>query len=124
VYVFESADSGAHWTQTAQLFASDYLSVLSDFYGSTYGGVVEVYDHTIAVGDEEDNFIVANEKKVLKKSGSVYMYERVEGAWTEQAHLVSPYQQEYEYFGTSVALDSSDGNLVVVGTQTNRKYCP
>lgn len=70
MYIFESLENGGHWTQTARLFASDYDTIISDFYGSTYGGVVEVYANTIVVSDEEDNFISPSEKKIYKNSGT------------------------------------------------------
>lgn len=58
-----------------------------------------------AAGDEDPNGAGA---------GSAYVFEVVEGSWTQQAKLTAEDGDSEDYFGTAVAL-SSDGTIALIG---------
>ena len=102
VYVFtKSTDSvWADATETVKLTASDGL-------GGDYFGVSVALDaDTMAVGAPQDD-----------DSGSVYVFTRQEGVWSEVAKLTASDGAADNEFGISVAVDGDavDGDTVVVG---------
>jgi FG-GAP repeat len=94
-YIFERV--GDTWTQIAKLTASD--GAMSDLFGYS----VSLGADTCVVGavGDEDNV------------GSAYVFEKVEGTWTETAKLTAPDGAQSDRFGTSVSID---GDTAVVGT--------
>lgn len=97
-YVFTR--SNGIWTQSAELTASDAAE--NDFFGSS----VSISGNTIvvgAVGDEDNG----------DDSGSVYVFTRNNGVWSEQTKLTASDAAEDDQFGSSVSLSE---NTLVVGT--------
>jgi hypothetical protein len=94
-YVFERIDGS--WTQTAKLLASDGLA------DDQFGFSVCVTDGAVVIGapyrdaPEFDN-------------GGAYVFERIDGVWTQVAILTSWIWEE-DHFGWNVAGD--DGRLAV-----------
>ena len=102
VYVFTKATDSvwADATETVKLTASDGL-------GGDYFGVSVALDaDTIAVGAPQDD-----------DSGSVYVFTRQAGVWSEVAKLTASDGAADHEFGISVAVDGDavDGDTVVVG---------
>lgn len=97
VYVFESL--GSVWTEVQKLTAAD------GHVGDNFGRSLCIDGDTLVVGAQStDNG--AN-------SGSAYVFERVDGAWTPISKLVPPDVREQDEFGTSVAVS---GNTLIVGS--------
>ncbi|MCG3125393.1 MAG: hypothetical protein CHACPFDD_00212 [Phycisphaerae bacterium] len=84
--------TGAFWVQQSQLFASD--SAKDDGFGSS----VAISGDTVVVGSPGDDTPAG------ANTGSAYVFVRVGGAWTEQAHLFASDGAPNDLFGTSVAL--------------------
>ena len=102
VYVFTKATDSvwADATETVKLTASDGL-------GGDYFGVSVALDaDTMAVGAPQDD-----------GSGSVYVFTRQAGVWSEVAKLTASDGAADHEFGISVAVDGDalDGDTVVVG---------
>lgn len=95
-YVFEVVDGV--WKQAAKLTASD--AQRSDGFGSA----VALFGETALIGapdDDNDGY----------SRGSVYVFERINGAWVETAKLTADDGANWDQFGTAVAL-STDTALV------------
>lgn len=56
-----------------------------------------------------------------KDCGAVYLFERVDGVWSEGQKLNSPQVGSFQYFGADLAL-SGDGTLAFVGSRS--QGCP
>lgn len=70
--------------------------------GSRLGWSVAVKGTLIAAGAREDKG-----KRDLEESGSVYLYELVEGNWREVAHLTANDAASMDHFGESLAFGDS-----------------
>ncbi len=104
VYVFgRSADS---WSQQAYLKAPQYSGVVNGKFGTS----VALNDdgHTLAVGEPIAPFPAAI------RTGKTHVYTRDAGSWSYQSYLGASFSNEYDGFGSSVAL-SGDGNTLAVG---------
>jgi hypothetical protein len=102
-YVFTK--SGGVWSQTALLSASD-------------GAVNDVFGSAVALSADGNTAVVsATNKPVsgLAAAGTVYVFTRSAGVWTQTAELISNVPQADENFGSSVAL-SDDGTELAVGS--------
>lgn len=88
------------WTEQATLMAADAASY------DTFGHSVAIDGDTIAVGAFKDSI----GESLLQ--GSVYIFVRNGGTWTQQAKVVSHGGEENDVFGYSVALN---GDTLVVG---------
>ena len=91
--------AGTVWTQQAKLKASDAAG------DDRFGVSVAIAGDTIVVGADWDDENATN-------SGSVYVFTRMEGEWTEQAKLTASEGGDVEdQFGISVGIAS--GTIVV-----------
>lgn len=96
-YVFER--SGAAWVQTAKLVAPDAVA------GSFFGYGVTADGGRVGVGafaDDDDG----------PWSGSVYLFEQQQGAWSVVAKLTASNGAPYTHFGETLDLD---GDVLAVG---------
>ena len=98
-YVYEKVNGV--WTET-KLTASDAAAY--DYFGNS----VSVHDDLVAVG------AVLNDDGGFN-SGSAYVYEKVNGVWTE-TKLTASDAAAYDYFGNSVSVHD---DLVAVGAVLN-----
>ena len=89
----------SHWTQQANLTASDGAS--RDLFGIS----VAVYCDTSVIGAYVDYDIGVF-------SGSAYVFTRSGGTWTQQAKLTASDGASSDQFGISVAVD---GDTAVIG---------
>jgi len=96
VYAFD----GAHWSQTATLFASDGLT------GDRFGASVSVSAQTIVVGAP------GRDSNEATDSGAVYAFDFDGVAWREVEVLLAPLGWWNDALGTSVAVD---GATIVAG---------
>ncbi|MBN2342246.1 MAG: integrin [Deltaproteobacteria bacterium] len=109
VYVFQRADSG--WTQAAYLKAAN-----TDPY-DLFGCDVAVDGHLLAVGAygesssafEIDGAAFDNESE---SSGAVYLFERLNDGWRQQAYIKAFNNDLEDYFGISLDLS---GSILAVG---------
>ena len=113
VYVFSR--TGTTWTQEAYVKASNTGSV--DNFGisialSADGDILAVgadWEASAATGingDEIDNYATA--------AGAVYVFSRTGATWAQQAYVKASNTDEFDFFGSSVAL-SADGSTLAVG---------
>lgn len=99
VYVFTREADGT-WSQQAKLLASD--GAYRDYFGTS----VALYGDTALIGTPEDDDKGSG-------SGSVYVFTReADGAWSQQAKLLSSDGEAFDRFGYSVALS---GDTALIG---------
>lgn len=101
-YVF--VRSGDAWTQEAKLQAADGEE------GDYYGVSVSLDNDTALVGASLDDSSGGS------LAGSVHVYIRSGGIWTQQAHLTPPAGSTGHFFGGSISLD---GDTAVIGAIMN-----
>lgn len=101
-YVFDW--DGIGWVETRKLTSQDALGV--GFYG--FGVSVALSGDTIAVGAHGDDQLANN-------AGAVYIFERVDGAWSQQRKITAPQPAAGAEFGVAVALD---GDYAVFGANS------
>ena len=97
-YVF--VRSGGAWPNQAKLVASDAAP------GDEFGISVALFGDTAIVGARGDDNAAGN------NAGSVYVFVRIGGVWTQQAKLTASDAAANEEFGVLVALS---GDTAVVG---------
>jgi hypothetical protein len=100
VYVY----AGATWQQEQQLTSSDSVA------GDAFGYSVVVSGDTVVIGapyDDDGNY---------STSGSVFVFTRSTGVWTEQVKLHASDHINNALFGWSLSLSY---NTLVVGARTN-----
>jgi hypothetical protein len=99
-YVFERIDGV--WTEVAKLTGSD-ATAQADF-----GRSVSILGNRVVVGAWFDG-----------AQGSAYVFELINGIWTEVAKLTASDGALYDHFGTSVSLSA---NHIVVGASYDDDY--
>ncbi|MCL6266326.1 T9SS type A sorting domain-containing protein [Flagellimonas myxillae] len=100
-FVFDK--QGDSWVLNTKLIPAD--NTLADFFGRS----VTIVDDIIAVGAQLDDDTGNN-------SGSVYIYTRDNGVWTESEKLTASDGVESLGFGSSLDME---GNTLVVGSRGN-----
>jgi hypothetical protein len=100
-YVF--ARSGATWTQRQRLSAGDAEA------GDLFGISVDVSGDTIAVGNYPED--TGDPSVPPRKTGSAYLFEYREQAWTQRRQLKADDGVPGDFFGSALAV--SRGNVVV-----------
>jgi hypothetical protein len=113
VYVFTRA--GVAWTEQIILTASN--AEIGDLFGIAVA--LSGDGNTLAVGamGEDGGDPVINGDQAnngADQAGAVYVFTRLNAAWTQQAYLKASNAQTWDLFGTAVAL-SGDGNTLAVG---------
>ena len=98
VYVYDH-NAQSNWNQSAKLTSSD--GAPADRFGSS----VALSGNRLLVGARSG-------KGRVKNSGSVYVYDLLNGRWTESAKLTASDGANSDNFGSSVALS---GNRLLVG---------
>ncbi len=100
VHVFHHGAKG--WVEEPRLVPKEHES------GLEFGSEVEVDGDTVAVSCGRSEFY---------RGGHVYVFHRVDGVWTQEAHLTSPSPAAAptaDRFGQSISLH---GDLLAVGSQ-------
>ncbi len=102
-YVFRY--NGSTWDQEAKLTADDAEE--RDFFG---GNSVAISGDVALIGaDHNDDACPADPDC---DSGSAYVFEKINGAWTQQAKLTALDAEGDDHFGTSVSIS---GDVVLIG---------
>ncbi|VGO22740.1 hypothetical protein SCARR_04836 [Pontiella sulfatireligans] len=104
VYVFESISN--NWTQTAK------LTVTNAGAWDQFGIDIDISGTTIAVGCPRSWWTYP--------PGSVYIFDFIDGVWTQTVELVAPDAAEFDHFGQSVSID--DDILIVGGFGESDPY--
>ena len=119
VYLYHLEDSG--WEQDSFVKAADAGP------GDLFGESLSLSDdgNLLAVGasgeDSDDtsatNKIITVDDVAVQEydTGAVYVFQRTDGTWAQQAKVKPNHNEWNQYFGTSVAL-SGDGSTLAVGT--------
>jgi len=104
-YIFD--EEGGVWTETVKLTSSDGVE------DDVFGWYVAISDDgsTVVVGAYDDG----------NGLGGAYIFEKVNGVWTEMAKLTSTDNVGPNNFGSSVSI-SGDGSTVVVGASRDDTY--
>ncbi len=114
-YVFTRA--GSSWSQQAFVKASNAghedwfgvrLALSGDGNTLVVGAPNEDSAATGFAGDQGDDS--------AQESGAVYVYTRSGGAWTHQVYVKGSNTEQYDEFGSSVALNQ-DGTVLAVGAR-------
>jgi hypothetical protein len=98
------ARSGGMWVEQQKLIASDGAS--DDYFGTSVS--LSADGSTASVGAYRDNI------GVKYNQGSVYIYTRNGGIWTQKQQLFDSDGAEDDSFGIAVSL-SANGRLILVG---------
>jgi len=96
-YVF--VRSGGVWTEQAKLTASDAAG--SNWLGQS----VSVSGDTATIGAPADDHVVG------ANAGSVYVFVRSGGVWTQQAKLTASDAAAYDWFGHSVSVSGDTATI-------------
>lgn len=99
-YVF--VRTGGLWAEQAELVAADIGTYTGEFFGSS----VALDGDTIAVGARMADLDAG------VNAGAVYVFVRVDGAWTQQAKLSASDAGPQDWFGRAVALR---GDTLLIG---------
>jgi FG-GAP repeat len=100
-YVFER--SGNRWVQTAKLFALDGRSF------DLFGGSIAISGDTVVVGAQ-----FHDQPGAPKHSGTVYVFQRINGTWVQQAELTSPTASTDELLGIELGVGISGDTIVIM----------
>ena len=109
--------SGGTWTEQAFIKASSpqlqdwfaaNLAVSADGNTLLVGAPMEDSRARGINGDEQDNSAV--------ESGATYLFKRTGTTWTQQAYMKADNAEEFDEFGTSVAV-SGDGRTLITGAR-------
>ena len=95
IFVFD----GSNWIQSQKLMASD--GAADDYFGNS----VAVDNNFAVIGANEDD---DNDTA----SGSAYVFQLADTGWVQQEKLLADEGDQYDRFGTSVAINE---NMLVVG---------
>jgi hypothetical protein len=101
-YVFTR--NGTTWAQQAKLVAADGEA------SNQFGFSVSLYGDTALIGAPGDDTYV----------GSAYIFTRTGTTWTQQAKLVAPGGEAFDYFGTSVSLSGDTALIGSSGDDSNK----
>ena len=115
VHVF-AMDDGA-WTQEAFIKASN--TGLEDWFGYRLALDGEGATLAIAAPNEDsaaDGLEVNADDDSAPEAGAVYVYRRDGREWSHEAFVKSPDGEQFDEFGSAVAL-SNDGRMLVVGAR-------
>jgi trimeric autotransporter adhesin len=115
VYVFVRSGSGSAWVQQAYIKASN--TERSDLFGAQLA--LSADGSTLAVAAHAENSNAAGlDGNQLDNSapdaGAVYVYARLNSAWTQQAYIKASNTDANDAFGFAVSL-SSDGRTLAIG---------
>ncbi len=102
-YVFQNIDG--NWVEAQKLVSSDRNN--GDFFGYT----VAISGNFIIVGayQEDESELGSN---TMSNSGSAYIFENIEGEWTEVQKIVASDRNTDDFFGASVSIS---GDYALVG---------
>ena len=110
-YVYEKQPDGS-WLQQAYLKASNAES------GDRLGDSVAISGNTIVVGAWWEDGDGSNESNNSEASaGAAYVYEKIDGVWTQTAYLKASNAETGDNFGCSVAVS---GKTIVVAARGER----
>lgn len=103
-YIFEKING--IWIQTGKLLASN------GEHGDSFGGSVSISGDTAVIGAvQNDDYGYC--------AGSAYVFEKVNGTWTQTKQLNPSDEVAGDYFGYSVSIS---GDTIIVGTNVNSEY--
>ena len=116
VYVW--GRSGNTWSEQAFLKSSN--PNLFDWFGGRLA--VSGDGNTLAVGAQTEDggtrgFNGYQYDNSAQDAGAVYVFTRSGGAWAQQAYVKSSNAEEYDEFGTALALNA-DGKILAVGARS------
>ena len=125
-YIYERS-SGNTWVQTAKLIANDGVGLNAPFLpndpANSGSGKADLFGTSVAISG--DTVIIGapahTHPGFQSQSGAVYVFQKINGTWTQQAELQSPTPSIEGNFGTDLTVGISNNTIVVgdVGGPTN-----
>ncbi len=111
VYIF-SRDTTGTWQQDAYITNASYNGE-----GDQLGFSLALSNdgNTLAIGAPGESSDGTADNNLALFSGSVYIFRRTDGTWSEQARIKANNFEAGDRFGSSVTLSGNDGNLLAVG---------
>jgi len=123
-YIFDKI--GNNWVQTAKVFAADGKAEREpsppfppdEFRSDSFG-------LTVAISSDGDTVAVGapghNHTGKVSRAGAVYVFQRSNGVWSQQAELFSPNPNSQDHFGDAPDFGGIglSGNTVVVADSVN-----
>jgi hypothetical protein len=114
-YAFELGEGG--WSQQASFKASN--TGRQDWFGSRFA--ISGDGNALAVSSPNEDSAATGingnqDDESALEAGAVYLFERSDGVWTHQAYVKSSNTDEFDEFGSSVAI-SGDGRMMAVGAR-------
>src|SRR5262249_11738044 len=117
-FIFERV--GHDWVQTARLFAPDgqaepVANNPGKFRSDSFGSTVAISGDTVVVGAPQHTH-----PGLPRNAGAVYVFQRVNGAWVQQAELFSPTPVHETFFGAGAGFGGLgiSRNTIVVGDES------
>jgi hypothetical protein len=112
-FIFDKVDN--HWVQTAKLFADDGNAFPAagrpgEFTSDSFGLTVAISEdgNTVVIGAPNHNHGTTFPGG---DQGAVYVFQRVNGVWSQQTELLSPNPNRNDNFGNT----SDSGGLAISG---------
>jgi hypothetical protein len=125
-YIYERSSSNT-WVQTAKLIANDGVGLNAPFLpndpANSGSGKSDLFGTSVAISG--DTVIIGapahTHPGFQSQSGAVYVFQKINGTWTQQAELHSPTPSIEGNFGTDLTVGISSNTIVVgdVGGPTN-----
>jgi hypothetical protein len=119
VYIFERMND--NWVQTAKLFAADGRAepvpqFPGDFRSDSFGSTVAISGDTVIAGAP-----FHGHPGLPLNSGAVYVFQRVNGVWSQQAELFAPFPNNQDEVGAGGGFGgiAVSGNTIAVTEQGN-----
>ncbi|VAW44431.1 Thiamin-phosphate pyrophosphorylase [hydrothermal vent metagenome] len=106
-YVFDFLDGS--WVQTAKLQATDGVA------GAQFGVAVSLSGDRALIGAKGD-------KQKARFSGSAYIFDLVDGRWSQATKLIAKDGTAFANFGNSVSLSGNRALIGASGDDTNGKF--
>jgi FG-GAP repeat protein len=119
VYIFDKI--GNDWVQTGKVFAADgqaepVPSFRGDFRSDSFG-------LTVAISADGNTVIAGapNHTGRITNAGAVYVFQRTNGGWSQQAELFSPLPNSQDHFGDAPGFGGIgiSGDIIAVADQGN-----
>lgn len=104
VYIFEK--SGGAWVQTQKLTASDATASYN------FGSQIDLFENTLLIGSNNADDVASN-------SGAAYIFEKVNGTWTQIQRLKPADLVAGDNFGFNLDLEDSTAVIISNGGASN-----
>ena len=123
-FIFERINNT--WVQTARIFATDGHATPEAIFPGDF--ISDAFGLSVAISEDANTVIVGapfhNHTGHSGTAGAVYVFQRVNGVWVQQAELFSPFPNASDNFGAQQGLGgvAIRGNTIVVADSGNPNF--